>query len=183
MLLPDGATVVPIILSTDKTQLCVLSGGKTTYPVYMTIGNIDKTIQRKPSYHSQAIVGYLPTTTFSETDLDDTSAWLAHSRLFHRAMGIIFAPLKAIAKSGIELTSGDGSVQCGHPILACYIADYPEQSLVACTRYGVSCPKCYVRFDDLGDRTVKTPRHQNETLRKIHNAREENSKTKINAKL
>lgn len=46
MQLPDGATVVPIILSTDKTQLCVLSGGKTAYPVYMTIGNFDKSIRR-----------------------------------------------------------------------------------------------------------------------------------------
>src|ERR1700730_7688966 len=34
-----GATVLPLIISTDKTQLTIF-GGKMAYPVYMTIGNI-----------------------------------------------------------------------------------------------------------------------------------------------
>jgi len=38
--LPNSATVVPFIISTDKTQLCQFTGGKTAYPLYMTIGNI-----------------------------------------------------------------------------------------------------------------------------------------------
>ncbi|KAJ7707200.1 hypothetical protein B0H14DRAFT_3643699, partial [Mycena olivaceomarginata] len=34
-----GTTIIPIIISSDKTQLTVF-GNKTAYPVYMTIGNI-----------------------------------------------------------------------------------------------------------------------------------------------
>jgi len=45
--LPNGATVVPVIISTDKTQLFQLTGGKTAYPMYMTISNIEKSIQHK----------------------------------------------------------------------------------------------------------------------------------------
>ncbi|KAH9009002.1 hypothetical protein EDB83DRAFT_2509016 [Lactarius deliciosus] len=43
-----GATVVPLILSSDKTQL-TLFRGKAAYPVYLTIGNIPKATRRKPS--------------------------------------------------------------------------------------------------------------------------------------
>ncbi|KAF8262257.1 hypothetical protein EI94DRAFT_1704905 [Lactarius quietus] len=39
-----GATVVPIIISSDKTQL-MLFRGRTAYPVYLTIGNIPKDIR------------------------------------------------------------------------------------------------------------------------------------------
>ena len=38
-----GATVLPLLVSTDKTRLTVF-GGKQAYLVYMTIGNIPKKI-------------------------------------------------------------------------------------------------------------------------------------------
>ena len=48
-LLPDGATLSPVIISTDKTQLTQFSGNKSAYPVYLTLGNIPRSIRRKPS--------------------------------------------------------------------------------------------------------------------------------------
>ncbi|KAJ7159504.1 hypothetical protein C8R46DRAFT_906545 [Mycena filopes] len=44
-LLPKGATLVPIILASDKTQLTRFSGDQQAWPVYLTIGNIDKATQ------------------------------------------------------------------------------------------------------------------------------------------
>ncbi|KAH9847581.1 hypothetical protein C2E23DRAFT_863227 [Lenzites betulinus] len=41
-----GATLIPIIISSDKTQL-TLFGSKAAYPVYMTIGNLPKDPLRK----------------------------------------------------------------------------------------------------------------------------------------
>ena len=46
--LKPGATIIPIILSSDKTNITVF-GGKSAYPVYITIGNIPKDIRHKPS--------------------------------------------------------------------------------------------------------------------------------------
>ena len=43
-----GATIVPVILSSDKTQLTLFQN-KAAYPVYLTIGNIPKSIRRQPS--------------------------------------------------------------------------------------------------------------------------------------
>ncbi|KAF7348086.1 hypothetical protein MSAN_01761200 [Mycena sanguinolenta] len=56
-----GATIVPIIISSDKTQL-TLFGNKTAYPVYMSIGNIPKEIRRKPSRRAYVLLAYLPTS-------------------------------------------------------------------------------------------------------------------------
>jgi len=49
----------------------------------------------------------------------------------------------------MELCGGDGILRCGHPILACYIGDYPEQVLVSGTITG-NCPKCDILHDELG---------------------------------
>jgi len=59
--LPEGRTVVPIIVSSDKTQLSGFTGKHSCYPVYLTIGNIAKHARRAPSMRAQRLVGYLPT--------------------------------------------------------------------------------------------------------------------------
>ena len=57
--LPSGQTIVPVIIATNKTQLTQFSSGKSAYPVYITLGNIPKSISQKPSYHACILIGYL----------------------------------------------------------------------------------------------------------------------------
>jgi hypothetical protein len=71
-------------------------------------------------------------------------------RLFHDSIRIILEPLKEAGRRGIEVVGGDGLVRLVFPILACYVADYPEQCLVTCTKYG-TCPKCRARADELAE--------------------------------
>lgn len=54
-----GATIISIILSSDKTQI-TLFGGKSAYSVYLTIGNLPKEIRRKPSMNGHILLAYLP---------------------------------------------------------------------------------------------------------------------------
>lgn len=56
-----GATIVPVLISSDKTRLTGF-GGKMAYPVYLTIGNIPKEIRRKPSHRAHILLTYLPCT-------------------------------------------------------------------------------------------------------------------------
>ena len=73
-------------------------------------------------------------------------------RLFHESMQIVLEPLIKAGTNGMEMISSDGAVQCVHPILTCYVADYPEQCLVACAKYGIGV-KCKTPADDLQNPT------------------------------
>ena len=182
-LLTDGATLVPVILSSDKTQLCQFRGDKTAYPVYLTIGNISKSIRRKPSFRAQKLIGYLPTVSLDGMDLSADAARLARAQLFHYAMRIVTRSLGTAFPNGIELISGDGAVRLGFPVIAAYAADYPEQALVTCTRYLQTCPKCFVTKDELGKHVTRKPRHQEESIRTIRHASQQSTRARADAVL
>ena len=58
----EGAIITPIIIALDKTQLSQFSGDKQAWPVYITIGNIEKGICHQPSKHGMILPGYIPVT-------------------------------------------------------------------------------------------------------------------------
>ncbi|KAH7903744.1 hypothetical protein BJ138DRAFT_1020140, partial [Hygrophoropsis aurantiaca] len=142
-----GATIIPILLSSDKTQVTMFRN-KAAYPVYMTIGNLPKSIRRKPSQHAQILLAYLPTTKLEHIS-NCASRRRSLANLFHACMSHIVEPLKVAGKEGMSIASGDGVVRRGHPLLACYIGDYPEQLLISGMKTG-ECPKCDIPRDELG---------------------------------
>ncbi|KAL1698193.1 hypothetical protein EV121DRAFT_165231, partial [Schizophyllum commune] len=144
--LPEGATLCPVILASDKTQLTNFSGGKSAYPVYLTLGNLPKAIRRKPSMHACVLIAYLPVTKVSHRDISESEARCRQARVFHEAMRHVVAPLVDAGKKGVEMVGGNGEVRRVHPVLASYVADYPEQCLIACAKYG-TCPKCRCSAD------------------------------------
>ena len=143
-----GATVIPIILSSDKTQLTQFRDNMA-YPIYLTIGNIPKEIRRKPSRHAQVLMGYIPTTKLLGITNKSARA-RALGNLFHACMQHLLAPINSIGESGVKMMSSDGIWRWCHPILAVYVGDYPEQTLVTCT-FKDRCPKCTVPSHCLGD--------------------------------
>src|SRR6266478_3940460 len=143
-----GATVVPILPPSDKTQVTQF-GSKSAYPVYLTIGNLPKNIRRKAGHQGQILLAYLPTSK-----LKHVTSHAARRRmilnLFHSCLGRILQPLEDIGISGIAMADGNGVLRRVHPILTIYIGDYPEQVLVTCTKSG-RCPKCTTEPDELGN--------------------------------
>ncbi|KAJ6609589.1 hypothetical protein B0H10DRAFT_2166296 [Mycena sp. CBHHK59/15] len=118
-----GATIIPIIISSDKTLL-TLFRNRTAYPVYLTIGNIPKDIRRKPSCQAQILLGYLPTSKLEHITVKASCRWVLAN--------LSTVPLKDAGKDGMVVVSGDGVARRGHPILAAYVGDYPEQVLATC---------------------------------------------------
>ena len=59
--------------------------------------------------------------------------------LYHGSMAIVLQSLEAAGnrkRREIVTAGGDGVVRQVYPLLAIYVADYPEQCLVTCTKYG-----------------------------------------------
>ncbi|KAF8905580.1 hypothetical protein CPB84DRAFT_1676487, partial [Gymnopilus junonius] len=169
-LLPKGATVAPIIIATDKTQLTQFSGGKSAYPVYLTIGNLPKATRRRPSQHACILIAYLSVDKLNRSEMTEAEHRSKVQHIFHQAMSIVLHPLKKAGKDGIRMTCSDGAVRLVFPILACYVADYPEQCLVACTKYG-TCPKCRCPAKELQDPAVSPPRTKTWTQQIINDAK------------
>jgi hypothetical protein len=152
-----------VILSTDKTTLTQFSGDKMAYPVYLTIGNISKAIRRRPSSHATTLIGYLP------VQIPDCFAdpKVGKYRLFHACMRTILEPLREAGKSGVEMTCADAFIRKVFPVLAAYVADFPEQCLVACCGEK-RCPVCAVHRDRRGENVASPPRTQASTEWVLH---------------
>ncbi|KAJ7716992.1 hypothetical protein B0H16DRAFT_1898115 [Mycena metata] len=159
--LPLGATVAPLILSSDKTMLSNFRGDNSAWPVYLTIGNIGKETRRQVSAHATVLIGYLPIPKFDCFDKNTRS--LAKYRLFHECMTVLLASVVEAGKTGTKMVCADNLVRDVWPIFAAYVADYPEQCLVACCKEN-RCPLCTVSPDERGDHLPHDKRDQMETL-------------------
>ncbi|KAG8710887.1 hypothetical protein FRC11_004010 [Ceratobasidium sp. 423] len=146
--LPPGATVIPIIISSDATQLTNFSGGKSAWPVYITIGNIPKGIRTKVNCYATMLLAYLPVPKFDCFTKKERGN--QKCKLFHESMQMILEPLVKAGKEGVEMECGDGFVRHCFPILAAYIADNPEQTMIAGCRRN-RCYRCTVGRDNRGD--------------------------------
>ncbi|KAF8808923.1 hypothetical protein BYT27DRAFT_7222737 [Phlegmacium glaucopus] len=159
-------TIVPIIISSDKTQLTTFRG-KQAYPVYLTIGNLPKHIHRKPSRQGQVLLGYLPTSKLDHIT-NKASRRRCLSNLFHHCMQYIVKPLERAGKDGIVLTSGDGATRRCFPILAAYVGNYPEQILVGLIKKG-ECPICPAPHNEIGSwESVLKPRDTDKVIEALN---------------
>ncbi|KAG9080488.1 hypothetical protein FRC06_006521 [Ceratobasidium sp. 370] len=149
------ATVAPIIISTDKTKMTIFSGNQKAWPVYMSLGNIDSKIRRQPSERATLLIGFIPVSNLSNiSDADKKSqcGW----QLFHSCMESILEPLKELSRTGLDVLCADGGLRRVFPILAAYIADFPEQATIACVRES-RCPICWVPANERGDLSKRYP--------------------------
>ncbi|KAG8694602.1 hypothetical protein FRC09_009744, partial [Ceratobasidium sp. 395] len=158
-----NGTVVPLIVASDETTLTNNPQGPKGHPVYLSIGNISKTIRRKPTKRAMVVIGYLPTDSFSEVDNQELRRQY-RGDLLHRSLEKIFEPLKTASSNGLLAWCADGYLRHIYPVVASWIADWPEQNNLACTTQG-GCPKCMQGWKGRGDRGLRAPpRDPDDTL-------------------
>ena len=94
-------------------------------------------------------MGYIPTTQLKHIKNKVAQHWVL-ANLFHLCMRRVLSPIESYSKTGIAMATEDRIWYRCHPILATFIGDYPEQSLVVCTQSG-RCLKCMVPRDEIRD--------------------------------
>lgn len=104
------------------------------------------------------LVGFIPVTDLTGVSGEEArreTGW----QLFHTCMKTIIEPIKEASRTGVDMLCADGGVHLVFPILAAYIADFPEQCLISCNRQS-RCPICIVPRLHRGDYDHQYPRRQ-----------------------
>ncbi|KAF9227898.1 hypothetical protein BS17DRAFT_693578 [Gyrodon lividus] len=130
--LPPGASVLGVVLSSDKTNISVMTGNCMAHPVLISLANIDVRIHSKMSLHAYLLLALIP---IAEVMMSDPVGNLRYC----------FTPL------------------------ALWIADMPEQSLLAAIGTKVSLITIAMS-KNFGDAHHHPPHTVETTLTAIHAA-------------
>ena len=107
------------------------------------------------------LVAYLPVTKL-ECFTEKQRPTVGY-QLFHQCMESLLEPLKTLGREGVDMTCADGWVRKVYPILAAYVADFPEQCLIACCLES-QCPRCPVPPNERGSPAWSYPRNHKKTV-------------------
>ena len=129
--LPAGATTLGVILSSDKTNISVITGNRMAHPVLISLANIDASIRSKTSLHGYLLLALLPIAKFLHKNTRVRS--LLQDRLTHQVLNKLLSPLKIAAAVGVMMSDPVGNLRYCFTPLASWIADTPEESLLAAT--------------------------------------------------
>ncbi|KAG0693018.1 hypothetical protein DFH29DRAFT_992452 [Suillus ampliporus] len=142
-----GATFIPIILGSDKMTVSVATGQNDYYPLYASIGNVHNNV-RRAHRNAVAIVGFLAIPKMTKKYAEDPHFRKFKKQLFHSSLSKILSSLKPAMSVPEVVRFRDGHFRRVIYGLGPYIADYPEQSVLACVVYNW-CAKCFAFPDDL----------------------------------
>ena len=166
--LGPGETVLGVILSSDKTNISAMTGGRSAHPLLISLANISQEFRNKASNHSYLLLGLLPIPKFIHKKRRIRG--MLEARLYHSCLDIILAPLKAAARIGVMLSDPVGNLRWCFTPLASFIVDTPEAQLIACVG-GKTSPLTIANYQQFGDDFRHPPRTGSitlSTINKIH---------------
>ncbi|KAG0644303.1 hypothetical protein HOY80DRAFT_1075254 [Tuber brumale] len=152
----EGATLVPIICSSDVTFLTNFSGDKKPWPIYSTIGNILSKTRNKSSKHASVLLALSPgPPEMLGVTSRESRQRLVNNEILCELIEAIFTPIGEVPEVGIEIECADGKVRQCFPHLAACIADHLENV----TWHGIQqnqCAVCETTPDRLGSYTGRS---------------------------
>jgi len=157
-----GSMFVPIILGSDKTTVSVGTGNNEYYPLYMSTGNIHNNT-RHAHRNGVVLVGFLAIPKTDKMYADDPKFRKFRHQLYHSSLAHILVSLKPGMTKPEVVCCPDGHYRCAIYGLGPYIADYPEQALLAYIVQGW-CPKCTVPLRDPNGTGVRRTREHSGIL-------------------
>ncbi|KIK94715.1 hypothetical protein PAXRUDRAFT_11883 [Paxillus rubicundulus Ve08.2h10] len=131
--------------------------------VFITLGNIQSDVRMQATSHAWRCVAFVPTPTF---DIHPDFQTLLSSCLFHQCMDMVFDSLKKAALHGVAMTDPFGHIHNCFTPLVTYIADLPEQQLIACVSKNVY-PVTTATLYQFGDQNPHPPHTGKDMLKQI----------------
>ena len=135
----------------DQTHLSNFSGDNKAWPVYIRLGNLPSTRRNSPGSMAVLLLALLPVPPkLSKSISADKNQRRINAETLQLVFQLLFEPLQAVAREGVNIDCADGKVRRCFPILSAWIADHMENVAL----HGVksnSCPKCKVLPWELGN--------------------------------
>nr|GAT57072.1 predicted protein [Mycena chlorophos] len=153
-----GAVLVPVIAGSDKTTTSVATGQNDFYPLYISNGLIHNTT-RRAHQNGVSLVVFLAIPKTDREHADSAEFRKFRRQLFHASLNHIFSSFKMFMETPEVVQFGDGHYRRVIYCLGPYIADYPEQVLLACVVQGW-CARCTASNKNLdGEGGRRTQEH------------------------
>ncbi|KAG1777165.1 hypothetical protein EV702DRAFT_1226073 [Suillus placidus] len=162
--LPIGATIVPIILASDKTPVTRHTGSLEMHPTFLTIGNIHSEIRMKAASHAWECIAYIPSPEYIT---NNDYAGVLEARFWHSCMDMVLEKLKIASHTGEFMVDLMGCQRYTFTPLVAYIADLPEQLMISCVSKNVS-PTTLATLTEFDDGVTHPPRNGVSTLQQLH---------------
>ncbi|EGN94008.1 hypothetical protein SERLA73DRAFT_78385 [Serpula lacrymans var. lacrymans S7.3] len=142
-----SSSFVPVILGSDKTTVSVATGQNEYYPLYIAVGNVHNNV-RRAHRNAVALLGFLAIPKTDKKYANDPKFRRFSTQLFHTSMSHILQGLKPGMLVPEIVRCADMHLR--HVIygIGPYIANYPEQALLACIIQGW-CARCIVLPNNL----------------------------------
>lgn len=162
--LPEGAILLGITLSSDKTNITVMTGDRIAHLVLLSLANTHMDVRVKASNHTFILLALLPCPKFIVKDRAIRSVLESH--IVHLCLDIITEPLKLAARAGWMMSDPCGYSWFCFTALASYIADTPEATLIACIA-GKTSHLTMADYHNFRDPTRQEPRTASTTLTQL----------------
>ncbi|KAJ4496908.1 hypothetical protein C8R41DRAFT_708635, partial [Lentinula lateritia] len=107
--LPEGATLLGTILSSDKTTVSVITGNRVAHPLLISLANIDSDLLSKASLYLFNLLALLPVPKYIERKTSVRG--VLENRLYHECLDIVLEPLKTAASIGCLMSDPVGQVR------------------------------------------------------------------------
>ena len=159
--LPQGATTLGVVLSSDKTALTAMTGDHSAHPLLITLANIDSSIHLSSSLHALKLLALIPVPKF--VGVQKNIRGILENRLVHACLDFVTSPLKTTARTGAWMGDYAGYLRhCFTPLVA-YIADTPEAGALTGVA-GKTSHLTTASYKEFGDSFRHPPRMASDVL-------------------
>ncbi|KAI0054884.1 hypothetical protein BV25DRAFT_1816397, partial [Artomyces pyxidatus] len=127
--LPEGHTFLGVIGTCHRVELGTVKSDCEKHALLLSIANIHADMRRKEASHAYALAAYIPVPNFSNVSASEQS--ILARRVYHRCLDIILAELKRAERHPRWMLDPNGQFRLVHTPLVAWVADCPDQSMVA----------------------------------------------------